>query len=98
MNLRQFTLVVMLTGASRAAVLAQTPPNPAPEKKTASPAAAQEQFANPKTAPSAKDSARGEAYYNFTMGHTYEHNYEPTSTADYATKPNDTTKKHDAWV
>src|SRR5260370_13661197 len=93
MNLRQFTLVVMLTGASRAAVLAQTPPNPAPEKKTPPPAAAQEQFANPKTAPSAKDSARGEAYYNFTMGHIYEQQYEATSSAEYATKAIDAYKK-----
>src|SRR5882762_2099036 len=57
MNLRQIALAVVLTGVSGAAATAQTP---------------QEQLANPKTVPSEKDSARAEAYYNFTMGHIYE--------------------------
>src|SRR5712664_3842393 len=86
MNLRRITVTVMLMGVSGASAIAQTPPNPAPEKKTASPAATQQQFSDPKTAPSAKDSARAEAYYNFTMGHIYEQQYEATSSAEYATK------------
>src|SRR5258708_33693385 len=86
MNLRQFTLAVLMIGVSGASAMAQTPPNPAPEKNTASPAATQQQFTDPKTAPSAKDSARAEAYYNFTMGHIYEQQYEATSSAEYATK------------
>src|SRR5216684_1933539 len=86
MNLRQFTLAVSMIGVSGASAMAQTPPNPAPEKNTASPAATPEQFAGTKTAPSAKDSARAEAYYNFTMGHIYEQQYEATSSAEYATK------------
>ena len=86
MNLRRITVTVMLMGVSGASAMAQTPPNPAPEKKTASPAATQQQFTDPKTAPSAKDSARAEAYYNFTMGHIYEQQYEATSSAEYATK------------
>src|SRR6267142_4840722 len=57
MNLRQIALAVMLTGVSGAAATAQT---------------GQEQLANPKTVPSEKDSARAEAYYNFTMGHICE--------------------------
>src|SRR6202022_3865526 len=93
MNLRQFTLAVLLTGVSGAAARAQTPPNPAPEKNSASPAATQEQFAGTKTAPSAKDSARAEAYYNFTMGHIYEKQYEAASSAEYATKAIDAYKK-----
>src|SRR5467141_2315921 len=71
MNLRQIALAVMLTGVSGAAATAQT---------------AQEPLADPKTAPSGKDSARAEAYYNFTMGHIYEQQYEATSSAEYATK------------
>jgi tetratricopeptide (TPR) repeat protein len=68
----------MLTGVSGAAATAQTP---------------QEQLANPKTVPSEKDSARAEAYYNFTMGHIYEQQYEATSSAEYATKAIEAYKK-----
>jgi tetratricopeptide (TPR) repeat protein len=78
MNLRQFTLAVILTGVSGAALLAQTP---------------QQQLTDAKTAPSAKDSARAEAYYNFTMGHIYEQQYEATSSAEYATKAIEAYKK-----
>src|SRR3989442_15087202 len=53
MNLRQIILSVLLTGAFAAAALAQAP---------------QEQLIEPKTVPSANDSARADAYYNFTMG------------------------------
>src|SRR2546430_17121467 len=63
MNLRQIILSVLLTGAFAAAALAQAP---------------QEQLIEPKTVPSANDSARAEAYYNFTMGHIYEQQDEST--------------------
>src|SRR5258708_25423749 len=86
MNLRQFTLAVSMIGVVGAPAMVQTRPNPASEKNPASPAATREQFAGTKTAPSAKDSARAEAYYNFTMGHIYEQQYEATSSAEYATK------------
>src|SRR6266403_2066436 len=78
MNLRQIALAVMLTGVSGAAATVQT---------------AQEPLADPKTAPSGKDSARAEAYYNFTMGHIYEQQYEATSSAEYATKAIEAYKK-----
>src|SRR6266581_2669434 len=71
MNLRHITLSLVLTGASGTAAMAQAP---------------QEQLIEPKTSPSAVDSARAEAYYNFTMGHIYEQQYEATSSAEYATK------------
>src|SRR5260370_3110603 len=86
MNLRQFTLAVLMIGVSGASAIAQTPPIPPLEKKTASPAPTQQHFPDAKPAPSAKDSARAEAYYNFTMGHIYEQQYEATSSAEYATK------------
>ena len=92
MNLRRITLAIVLTGAVRAAAMAQTPPDPATEKKTDSSAATQEQFVDPNTA-SEKDSARAEAYYNFTIGHIYEQQYEATSNAEYATKAIEAYKK-----
>src|SRR5437660_4383735 len=78
MNLRQIILLTLLTGAFGAAAVAQAP---------------QEQLIEPKTIPSANDSARADAYYNFTMGHIYEQQYEATSSADYATKAIEAYKK-----
>src|SRR6266567_1582934 len=78
MNLRHITIAVMLASFSAAAVIAQMP---------------QEQLVDPKTAPPAKDSPRAEAYYNFTIGHIYEQQYEATSTAEYATKAIEAYKK-----
>src|SRR5436309_7663862 len=93
MNLLRITLAVILLGANGGAAVAQTPPDRVPEKKTDSPAAMQEQFVDPKTAPPEKDSARAEAYYNFTIGHIYEQQYEATSNAEYATKAIEAYKK-----
>jgi tetratricopeptide (TPR) repeat protein len=78
MNLRRITFAVMLTSFSGAVVMAQTP---------------HEQLVEPKTTPSAKDSPRAEAYYNFTIGHIYEQQYEATSNAEYATKAIEAYKK-----
>ncbi len=78
MNLRQIILSVLLAGAFGAAAVAQ---------------GRQEQLIEPKTVPSANDSARADAYYNFTMGHIYEQQYEATSNADYATKAIEAYKK-----
>src|SRR5437667_19123 len=78
MNLRQIILSVLLTGALGAAAVAQAP---------------QEQLIEPKSVPYPNDSARADAYYNFTMGHIYEQQYEATSSADYATKAIEAYKK-----
>ena len=78
MNLQQTTLSVLLTGIFGAGAVAQAP---------------QEQLIQPKTAASPSDSARADAYYNFTMGHIYEQQYEATSSADYATKAIEAYKK-----
>lgn len=93
MNLRRTTLVVVCSGFAGAAAMAQAPQNPEAEKKTEPPAQAQEDLAEGKSAPSAKDPARAEAYYNFTMGHIYEQQYEATSSAEYATKAIEAYKK-----
>ena len=78
MNLRQISLAVVLTTVSGAAALAQAP---------------QEQLVDPKSAPAAKESPRAEAYYDFTMGHIYELQYEATSSTEYATKAIESYKK-----
>ncbi|HYS22804.1 MAG TPA: tetratricopeptide repeat protein [Candidatus Eisenbacteria bacterium] len=93
MKLRLITLAVVLTGVAGAAATAQMPPSPAPEQKPDTPAAAQEQFAGPKAALPEKDSTRAEAYYDFTMGHIYEQQYEATSNAEYASKAIEAYKK-----
>jgi tetratricopeptide (TPR) repeat protein len=86
MDLRQIILAAVLTGVTGAATFAQATQDSAPAKKSDSSAAVQDLFADPKTVPSTKESARGEAYYNFTMGHIYEQQYEATSRAEYATQ------------
>ena len=93
MNLRRITLAILLTGATGAAAVAQMPANPGTEKMTDSPAAMQEQSADSKTAALEKDSTRAEAYYNFTIGHIYEQQYEASSNAEYATKAIEAYKK-----
>ncbi len=93
MNLRRTTLVVVLSSFAGAAAMAQTPQRPEAEKKTAPSTAAQEPLAETKATPAAKDAARAEAYYNFTMGHIYEQQYEATSSAEYATKAIEAYKK-----
>ncbi len=93
MNLRRITLAILLTGATGAAAMAQMPANPGTEKMTDSPAAMQEQFADSQTAALEKNSARAEAYYNFTIGHIYEQQYEASSNAEYATKAIEAYKK-----
>jgi tetratricopeptide (TPR) repeat protein len=78
MNLRRFSLALVLTGVSGAAALAQAP---------------QEPLLDSKTTPASKDSPRADAYYNFTMGHIYEQQYEATSSPEYATKAIECYKK-----
>jgi tetratricopeptide (TPR) repeat protein len=93
MNLQRITLAAVLTGVTGAAIFAQATQDSAPAKKSDSSAAAQDSLVDPKTVPSTKESARGEAYYNFTMGHIYEQQYEATSRAEYATQAIEAYKK-----
>src|SRR5438132_7609218 len=78
MNLRHITLSVLLTGVFGAAAMGKEREQPVSE---------------PKSVPPAIDSARADAYYNFTMVHIYEQQYEATSSADYATKAIEAYKK-----
>jgi len=83
MKRHSFALVGLLA-VSACAVRAQ---NPAPP---AAPASAQEPSANPAgEAPS----SRADAYYDFTMGHIYEQQYENTSKAEFASQAIDFYKK-----
>jgi Flp pilus assembly protein TadD len=92
MKLRRFTLAAMLACTTGIAA-AQTSPNASSEPQKDSATPAQNQFVDPNTAPIATDSARADAYYNFTMGHIYEQQYEATSKAEYATQAIDAYKK-----
>jgi tetratricopeptide (TPR) repeat protein len=93
MNIQRITLAAVLTGVTGATPFAQATQDSAPAKKSDSSAAAQDLFVDPKTVPFTKESARGEAYYNFTMGHIYEQQYEATSRAEYATQAIEAYKK-----
>ena len=93
MKLQRITLIAILTGMASAAAMAQTPQTPAPEKRADPFAAPQGRFVDPKNASSTKESARAEAYYNFTMGHIYEQQYEATSRPEYATQAIEAYKK-----
>src|SRR5260370_23479183 len=78
MNLRPICLAVVLTCVSGAGATAKVP---------------QEQLIDPKTVPGVNESSRAEAYYNFTIGHIFEQQYEATSSAEYATKAIEAYKK-----
>ena len=66
---------------------------PATAVRAQSPAPDTAQNAAPQNAAPAADSARGDAYYNYTIGHIYEQQYENTSDATYATKAIEAYKK-----
>ena len=83
MKLHSFALAGLLA-VSACAVRAQEP------VPLAAPAPAQEPNANPAgQAPS----SRADAYYDFTMGHIYEQQYENTSKAEFASQAIDFYKK-----
>jgi tetratricopeptide (TPR) repeat protein len=60
---------------------------------TSLPAAAQSSFAGQDPAPQEKSSPRADAYYNFTLGHLYELQFEQTSQHEYATRAIEAYKK-----
>src|SRR5271170_3325406 len=53
---------------------------------TSLPVAAQSSFAGQDPPPQEKSSPRADAYYNFTLGHLYELQFEQTSQHEYATR------------
>ena len=96
MKLQRITLLAITLGLAGAPGVAQTPGNPPAENKSQAPATAQNPAAGATAATtgnSEKDSARGDAYYYYTMGHIYEQQYEASSNPDYATKAIEAYKK-----
>jgi tetratricopeptide (TPR) repeat protein len=60
---------------------------------TGLPAPAQTSFAGQAPPPQEKSSPRADAYYNFTLGHLYELQFEQTSQHEYATRAIEAYKK-----
>jgi len=93
MDLYRISFAAVLAGAAGAATLAQTTQDSAPARKAEAANRSPEQFVLPNAALPSKDSARAEAYFNYTMGHIYEQQYEATSRAEYATSAIEAYKK-----
>src|SRR5437868_12457930 len=96
MKPQRITLLAITLGLASAPGFAQTPGNPPAENKHPAPATAQNPAtSSTETTPgnSEKESARADAYYNYTMGHIYEQQYEASSNPDYATKAIEAYKK-----
>jgi tetratricopeptide (TPR) repeat protein len=89
MNLRRITLVTIFLGFTGAPGFAQTSGNPPAGQQN--PPSTSSTEATPGN--SEKDSARADAYYNYTMGHIYEQQYEASSNPEYATKAIEAYKK-----
>jgi tetratricopeptide (TPR) repeat protein len=80
MNPRSITAVALLSTLSASGILAQTP-----TKAQDSAAPSQDRQNSASLAPTSP-SPRANAYFDFTMGHIYEEQYENTSKAEYATQ------------
>jgi tetratricopeptide (TPR) repeat protein len=96
MNSQRTILAFLLAGAMGGASLCQTGGPPAsstekPQDKTNVPAASHDQQTSESSA--AKTPSRADAYYNFTMGHIFEQQYESTSKPEYATQAIEAYKK-----
>src|SRR5438105_15880113 len=93
MKLQRITTLACTLGFVGLPGWAQTTENPPAKSQGQALAAPKDPFAEPKAVGAEKDSARAVAYYNYTMGHIYEQQYEATSNADYATKAIEAYKK-----
>src|SRR2546423_4553648 len=88
---RRLTVAALLAALSAYASFAKAPAKPPDAKPAAAGTPGQEHAA---TAPaSGAPSARAEAYFDYTMGHIFEQQYENTSKADFATRALDFYKK-----
>src|ERR1700746_240247 len=85
-NMIKLTTFLFITTFATSAVFAQTapPPQSAPAQK--------QDFANGEPA-APPTSSRGDAYFNYTMGHVAELQYEATSRSEYATQAIDYYKR-----
>jgi len=89
MNFLKTTILFSTTLFFSSLTLAQSAPDPA------APAAQSPSGADSRSqeAPAAATSSRAEAYYDYTMGHIAEQQYEATSRSDYASQAIDFYKK-----
>ena len=79
-NLQRITLAALLTAYAGAAAIAQT-------------AEAKQDESVAQSGATLKDAARADAYFNFTMGHIYEQQFEATSAPEFATSAIEAYKK-----
>ncbi len=93
MKFQRLTLLAITLSLAGAPGFSQVPANSPAEKNSQTPAAAQSPSTAAAPGSAEKDSARADAYYNYTMGHIYEQQYEASSNPDYATKAIDAYKK-----
>ena len=91
---RSTVIAILLAPAAALAVHAQQPAQP--DQSQAAPAnslLSEESGITQAPATEGKPGDRAEAYYDFTMGHVYEQQFENTSKPDYATQAIDFYKK-----
>ena len=87
MNFLKTTTIFFTSLAVSGAAFGQAAPSPASQ-----PAPSKAEQGQPE-APASATSSRAEAYYNFTMGHIAEQQYEATSRSEFATRAIDYYKK-----
>jgi len=93
MNLQRMTLLAVSLACATSATIAQVPDNSPTGKNPQSNTSMQSPAPEPPRGAFDKGSSRADAYYNYTMGHIYEQQYEATSNPDYATKAIEAYKK-----
>jgi tetratricopeptide (TPR) repeat protein len=91
-NYRWTTAAALLCAMAGTTLAAQAPRAQAP-KEPVETTVPQDAKSGSQALPSAEDTTRADAYYNFTMGHFYEQQYEATSRAEYATQAIEAYKK-----
>jgi tetratricopeptide (TPR) repeat protein len=96
MRFRRLTIAALVAALGGSIAQAQTPAakpdNPAtPPTQQASPSTDSNSSSAPNSSPAFP--GRADAYYNFTMGHIYEQQYENTSRSEYASQSIDFYKK-----
>src|SRR5580698_3282807 len=89
MNLLRISIAGLLTAACGALAAAQTPVEGQVQKDAQTQTKAGAAPGESSTAPS----LRADAYYNYTMGHLFEQQYETTNQPEYATQAIDAYKK-----
>jgi Flp pilus assembly protein TadD len=89
MTFNRLILAAFLGSLPAAAAIAQTPNDPQASKS----GPAQKKADAPSAETQAQQSPRAEAYYEFSVGHIYEQQYESTNDSEYATQAIEAYKK-----